>query len=69
MLEAQQALAYLPAEDKINMALALVAAPAIDDTNTIQAIAVQATEELEKANATVERLKAELANTGGDNNE
>ena len=67
MLEAQQALAYLPAEDKINMALALVTAPEIDNHNTIQAMALEATEQLEKANATVEELKARLAKTGGDN--
>ena len=68
MLEAQQALAYLPAEDKINLAMSLVNAPDIDDKDTIAQMALEATEQLEQANATVEALKAKLAKAeGGDN--
>ncbi|QDP66958.1 MAG: hypothetical protein Unbinned4409contig1002_59 [Prokaryotic dsDNA virus sp.] len=60
MLEAQQAMAYLPAEDKINMALALVAAPKIDDANSVTAMAVSLKEKLEEANDVIATLQAQV---------
>lgn len=63
MLEAQQAMAYLPAEDKINMALALVAAPKIDDANSVTAMAVSLKEKLEEANDVIATLQAQVTAT------
>tara|TARA_R100000900_G_scaffold124942_1_gene99504 strand:+ start:1147 stop:1419 length:273 start_codon:yes stop_codon:yes gene_type:complete len=60
MLEAQQAIAYLPAEDKVNMALALVAAPKIDDHNSVTNMAIELKNKLEEANNVISSLQAQM---------
>ena len=57
MLEAQQALAYLPAEDKVNLALAMVAAPKIDDKNTVTQMAIDLKKKLAEAETMIAALQ------------
>ena len=57
MLEAQQALAYLPAEDKVNLALAMVAAPKIDDKNTVTQMAIDLKKKLAEAETMIGALQ------------
>ena len=63
MLEAQCALAYLPVEDKVNLAMSLVNAPVIDDEKTVKAMAVELQGKLEEANDLIAQLQQRSATT------
>tara|TARA_R100001463_G_scaffold35623_2_gene77361 strand:+ start:4569 stop:4847 length:279 start_codon:yes stop_codon:yes gene_type:complete len=67
MLEAQQALAYLPAEDKVNLGLSLVAAPEIDNQNSVVAMAIETKKKLEEAEALIQTLNSQIAASGNAN--
>ena len=62
MLEGQMALAYLPAEDKVNLALGLVSAQVIGDpspTNTLRDLTLSLQEKLKEAEATIQHLQSQ----------
>ena len=61
MLEAQQAIAYLPAEDKVNMALALVGSPKVDDPKTLTNMVIDLKSKLEEAENLISALQAKPA--------
>jgi|TARA_R100001443_G_scaffold92416_1_gene99086 hypothetical protein len=61
-LEGQQALAYLPAEDKVNLALSLTAAPIIDNKDTVKQMALDLQAKLQEANQLIASLNASGAN-------
>ena len=68
MMEAQCALAYLPAEDKINLALGLVTAPVIADpseSNTMRDIALEAQNKVDEMALTITALNAQIAANKG----
>lgn len=66
-LEAQQAVAYLPAEDKINLALGLTAAPVIDRKDDLKALALETQAKLQEANKLITQLQASGATVGTTN--
>jgi hypothetical protein len=65
--EACQAIAYLPAEDKVNLGLALPDAPVIadpDPTKTLRAQALSLKDKLEEANNLIVSLQAQHGSQG-----
>ena len=66
MIGAQGAIEYLPAEDKINLALGLVQAPKIDDATSVHKMAVDLKGKLDDANNLIATLQGQIA--GGANN-
>ena len=58
MAGAQDAVRFLPSEDKINLALGLVQAPCVDDAEDTKQIVVQLQEALQAATDTITRLQA-----------
>ena len=65
--EACQAVAYLPAEDKVNLGLALPDAPVIadpDPSKTLRAQALELRDKLEEANNLISTLQAQHSSQG-----
>jgi hypothetical protein len=66
-LEAQLALPYLPAEDKVNLALATVSTQVIADPNpkdTLRQMTLQLKEDLDKAQTLIASLEANQGKGG-----
>jgi CHASE3 domain sensor protein len=64
MLEGQMALPYLPAEDKVNLALGLVTAQVIGDpspTNTLRDLTLSLQEKLKEAELTIQSLQQQAS--------
>ena len=58
MLEAECAIAYMPAEDKISLALGLVEAPCIDDNQSMAKVITSLRDALTDANNVIAQLQA-----------
>lgn len=67
-LEGQQAIAYLPAEDKVNLALSLTAAPIIDNKDTVKQMAIELQSKLKDAETLINTLQANGAGTATTTN-
>lgn len=58
--EACDAIKFLPAEDKVNLGLKLVATPCIDDKSSMAEVLSNAQDTIEELTATVGALQSEL---------
>ena len=63
MLEAECAIAYMPAEDKISLALGLVEAPCIDDNQSMARVIGDLRDALANANDIIVQLQANNVST------
>ena len=61
MTEAELAIAYLPAEDKINLAMGLVHTPCIDDNQSMATVITDLRDALDQANQVIATLQAQVA--------
>jgi hypothetical protein len=67
MLQAQDAIRFLPAEDKINLAMATTLAPKVDDDSCVMQTVVDLKEALVAANATIAALQSKGTKTKAKN--
>ncbi len=64
MIQAQDAIRFLPAEDKLNLALAVTTAPKADDDTCIMQTVVELKDALTTANDTIAALQAKVHANG-----
>ena len=60
MIQAQDAIRFLPAEDKLNLALAVTTAPKVDDDSCVMQTVVELKDALTTANDTIAALQAKV---------